>query len=88
MRRSTHESPFHPTRFVPEELIMNKDRVTGAAKEAIGGVKEKTGEFFGDKKMEAEGKLKKTEGKVQNTVGKAEDAADQALHDAERADKR
>lgn len=64
---------------------MNKDRIAGAAKEAMGGIKEKTGEAFGDRKMEAEGKVKKVEGKVQNTVGKVEDAADDAVRTAERA---
>jgi uncharacterized protein YjbJ (UPF0337 family) len=75
-------------RFIFKELAMNKDRVAGAAKETAGGIKEKTGEVLGDKKMEAEGKVKKAEGKVQNTFGKAEDASDQALHEAERADRR
>ena len=63
---------------------MKKDRIVGAGKQAAGGIKEKAGKAFGDKKMEAEGKLKKAEGKVQNTVGGVEDAVEENL---ERADK-
>jgi len=66
---------------------MNKDRIAGAAKEAGGTIKEKTGKALGDKKMEAEGKLKKAEGKVQNTIGGIEDAADEAAREVEDADK-
>jgi uncharacterized protein YjbJ (UPF0337 family) len=70
-----------------KEWMMNKDRIAGAAKEAGGAIKEKTGKVLGDKKMEVEGKLKKTEGKVQNAIGGVEDAADQAVRDVERTDK-
>jgi uncharacterized protein YjbJ (UPF0337 family) len=63
---------------------MNKDRAAGAGKEAVGGIKEKAGKAFGDKKTEMEGKAKKTEGKVQNAVGGAEDAVDEAVRDPEK----
>jgi uncharacterized protein YjbJ (UPF0337 family) len=46
---------------------MNKDRVEGAVKEAVGKV-------VGDAKLQAEGKADQAEGKVQNTVGGIKDA--------------
>ncbi len=66
---------------------MNKDRIVGAGKQFKGDVKEKVGKAVGDKKMEAEGKLKKTEGKAQNIAGGIEDAARETADAAERADK-
>jgi uncharacterized protein YjbJ (UPF0337 family) len=48
---------------------MDKDRIVGAGKQAVGAVKETVGKMTGDKKTEAEGTAQKTEGKVQNTVG-------------------
>src|SRR5260221_6100306 len=80
------------TRFLEaKEVAMNKDRVAGATKEAVGGIKEKTGKALGDTEMEVEGKAKKVEGKVQNAAGKVEDkvrdAADRAEDAARRADK-
>jgi uncharacterized protein YjbJ (UPF0337 family) len=70
-----------------EGVVMNKDRIAGAGKEAVGTVKEKTGAALGDKKMEVEGKVKKTEGKVQNAVGGAKDAADETMREPERTEK-
>ncbi|HJU17397.1 MAG TPA: CsbD family protein [Stellaceae bacterium] len=52
---------------------MDKDRVAGSAKKVGGNIKEATGRALGDKKMESEGRVKKTEGKVQNAVGGAKD---------------
>src|SRR5260370_7697674 len=80
------------TRFIEgKEVAMNKDRVAGATKETVGGIKEKTGKALGDTEMEVEGKAKKVEGKVQNAAGKVEDkvrdAADRADDAARRADK-
>jgi uncharacterized protein YjbJ (UPF0337 family) len=60
---------------------MDKDRVAGAAKQAVGGAKETAGKALGDKKMEAEGQAKKAEGKIQNAVGGVKDAAREALGD-------
>jgi uncharacterized protein YjbJ (UPF0337 family) len=77
--------------FRGKEVPMNKDRVAGATKEAVGGIKEKAGKALGDTKMEVEGKAKKVEGKVQNAAGKVEDevsdAARRADDAARRADK-
>jgi uncharacterized protein YjbJ (UPF0337 family) len=80
---SRRRSIYSPA--ISKESIVNKDRVSGAAKEAVGSIKEKTGKVLGDKKMEVEGKVKKTEGKVQNAIGGAEDAAEDAARETERA---
>ena len=55
-------------------LSMNKDRITGAAKEAKGAVKDATGQLIGSEKLQVEGKADKVEGKAQNTAGKVKDA--------------
>ncbi|MGH7054795.1 MAG: CsbD family protein [Stellaceae bacterium] len=52
---------------------MDKDRVAGSAKKVGGDIKEAAGRALGDRKMESEGRAKKTEGKVQNAVGGARD---------------
>ena len=54
---------------------MDKDRIAGAAKQAVGAVKEVAGKVMGDAKLNAEGKAEKVEGKIQNAVGGARDAA-------------
>lgn len=48
---------------------MNKDQVEGRAKEAMGNVKDTTGDVTGNDKLQAEGKADQVEGKVQKTVG-------------------
>lgn len=53
---------------------MDKDRITGAAKEAKGAVKEAAGKALGDAKLTAEGRSDKVEGKVQNAIGGLKDA--------------
>jgi uncharacterized protein YjbJ (UPF0337 family) len=53
---------------------MNKDRITGSAKQAVGSVKETTGKLLGDAKLEAEGKREQIAGKIQNAVGGVKDA--------------
>ena len=53
---------------------MDKDRITGAVKQAKGSVKETIGKVTGDTKTEAEGKVEKTTGQAQNAVGGAKDA--------------
>lgn len=52
---------------------MDKDRVKGKGKEAMGSVREKTGEMTDDEEMEARGESQKTEGKLQGAVGKIKD---------------
>ncbi len=53
---------------------MDKDRVTGSAKQAGGSVKEGVGKLTGDKKTENEGLVKKVEGKIENAIGGVKDA--------------
>jgi uncharacterized protein YjbJ (UPF0337 family) len=57
---------------------MDKDRVTGAAKQAKGSVKETVGKMTGDSKTRAEGAAEKTAGKVQNAVGGVKDSVREA----------
>jgi uncharacterized protein YjbJ (UPF0337 family) len=61
-----------------QELIMDKDRVEGAAHQAKGSVKEAVGKMTGDKKTQASGASEKAAGKVQNTAGGVKDAAKDA----------
>jgi uncharacterized protein YjbJ (UPF0337 family) len=55
-------------------LIMDKNRVAGAAKEIKGSVKETIGKAVGDAKLQSDGKTDKAEGKVQNAIGGLKDA--------------
>jgi uncharacterized protein YjbJ (UPF0337 family) len=57
-----------------QEKSMNKDRISGVAKQAQGNIKEAAGNLTGDAKLKAEGKADKFAGKVQNAVGGAKDA--------------
>ncbi len=45
------------------------DKAEGTAKEAIGAVKEKTGEVIGNPDLQDRGTAEKVEGKVQQKVG-------------------
>ena len=47
----------------------SEDKASGTAKEAIGAVKEKTGQAVGNRDLEARGTAEKAEGKVQKKVG-------------------
>ena len=60
---------------------MDKDRITGAAKQAKGNLKEAAGKLTGDEKLKAEGRADKVEGKVQNTVGGMKDKERELLDD-------
>lgn len=57
---------------------MDNDRISGAARQVKGSVKEAIGKITGDTRTQAEGAAEKTAGKVQNTAGGAKDT----LHDA------
>lgn len=52
---------------------MDKDRIKGAAKQAVGSVKETAGKVTGDTKLQAEGTIEKTAGHAQKTVGSVKD---------------
>ncbi len=58
---------------------MHKDTIKGAAKEAVGSVKQAAGKATGNRRLEAEGAIEKTEGKIQKGVGEVKDAARDAL---------
>ncbi|CAN5430329.1 CsbD family protein [soil metagenome] len=58
---------------------MDKDRVSGAAKQAKGSVKDAVGKMTGDSKLQAEGKADKVEGKIQNAIGGAKDSIRDAI---------
>jgi uncharacterized protein YjbJ (UPF0337 family) len=52
---------------------MDKDRVSGAAHEVKGSVKEAIGKAAGDAKLQSDGKTEKTVGKIQNAIGGMKD---------------
>jgi uncharacterized protein YjbJ (UPF0337 family) len=56
------------------EIVMDKDRIAGSAKEIKGSIKEKVGKAVGDAKLQSDGKADKVEGKVQNAIGGLKDA--------------
>jgi uncharacterized protein YjbJ (UPF0337 family) len=52
---------------------MDKDRISGSAKEIKGAVKQAVGKAVGDAMLVSEGKADKIEGKVQNAIGGLKD---------------
>jgi uncharacterized protein YjbJ (UPF0337 family) len=54
-------------------VIMDKDRIAGAAKGIKGSVKEVIGKVVGDAKLESDGRAEQVEGKIQNAVGGMKD---------------
>jgi len=54
-------------------MSINKNRISGAAKQAVGATKEAVGHMVGDKSMEVSGKVEKVEGMLQSGAGKASD---------------
>jgi uncharacterized protein YjbJ (UPF0337 family) len=57
-----------------ENVVMDRDRIAGAAKEIKGSVKETVGKAVGDAKLQSDGKADKVEGKVQNAIGGLKDS--------------
>ncbi|WP_304164112.1 CsbD family protein [Phenylobacterium aquaticum] len=58
---------------------MHKDTIKGAAKEAVGSIKEAVGKATGNERLQAEGMAEKTVGKIEKSVGDLKDAAAAAL---------
>jgi uncharacterized protein YjbJ (UPF0337 family) len=57
-------------KFNPGDANMvNKDQVSGVARQAKGAVTEAAGKITGNRKTELKGKAEKVEGKVQKAVG-------------------
>jgi uncharacterized protein YjbJ (UPF0337 family) len=52
-----------------ENIVMDKNRIAGAAKEAKGTLKDTIGKVTGDDDLQAEGKADKAIGKVQSAIG-------------------
>jgi uncharacterized protein YjbJ (UPF0337 family) len=71
-------SPRSP-RERQEKVPMDKNRIIGAAKEAMGAVKQAIGKATGDTKLQADGNADRVEGKVQNAVGGLNDTVRDAL---------
>ena len=55
--------------------MADKDQFKGKFDEAKGTVKEKAGEFTGDRKMESEGTAEKAKGKAEGFIGGVKDKA-------------
>ena len=54
---------------------MDKDRITGAAKDWAGKAEGAAGDAMGDADTQAAGRIREAAGKVQNLYGQAKDAA-------------
>jgi uncharacterized protein YjbJ (UPF0337 family) len=54
-----------------------QDKIKGTAKEAVGTVKEKTGEAVGNPDLQDRGTAEKVEGKIQKKVGDIKKVFDQ-----------
>ncbi len=61
---------------------MDKDRVSGAADQAKGAVKQGIGKATGDAKLQGEGAADKAAGKAKSAIGGAKDAARDAVNKA------
>jgi uncharacterized protein YjbJ (UPF0337 family) len=57
---------------------MDKEHIKGAADKAKGAVKDAAGKAFGDKQMQAEGKVDKAKGEAHQALGNIKDAARKA----------
>jgi uncharacterized protein YjbJ (UPF0337 family) len=60
--------------FTPKGVVMNRDQVKGAVKEAAGKVQQKTGQLLGSKDQQAKGLKRQMEGHIQKTAGNVKDA--------------
>jgi uncharacterized protein YjbJ (UPF0337 family) len=71
--------PGNPLFGLPQGCIpearnsMNKDRISGSAKQAKGAIELAADKVLGDAKLVADGKKDKVGGKVQNVVGRVND---------------
>jgi len=61
---------------------MNQDNVEGAAKEAVGTVKETAGDVTGDKELANQGAFEQVVGAVQETMGDLRDTVAAAVEPA------
>jgi uncharacterized protein YjbJ (UPF0337 family) len=70
---------LHVESATEEEIMVDKNRVDGSAKNIGGKVKEGIGNVTGDSKTQAEGKADQAEGNIQNTVGGVKDSVKDAF---------
>jgi uncharacterized protein YjbJ (UPF0337 family) len=56
-------------------MVMDKDRIAGAAKDFAGKAESAVGGLTGDAKTQADGRAREAAGTVQNLYGQAKDAA-------------
>jgi uncharacterized protein YjbJ (UPF0337 family) len=61
------------------KAIMNKDQVTGVAKDIAGKVQESAGKLVGSKHQQAKGLEKQVEGKVEKSIGDAKEIVKDAV---------
>jgi uncharacterized protein YjbJ (UPF0337 family) len=52
---------------------MNKDKIEGTVRQAVGSVKEVAGKVLENTRLQSEGKIEKAVGKVQSAVGDAKE---------------
>ena len=52
---------------------MDKDRIKGTAQKIKGGIKEGVGKMFGNRKLEAGGRIERAAGSVRKVIGDAKD---------------
>lgn len=67
---------------------MDDDRIKGKLNDVGGRIKRQTGEWTGDKDLQAEGSKDQAKGKAQNMWGKVKDAARDAKDDIADRDKK
>ena len=58
---------------------MNKDQITGVAKDIAGKVQEGAGKLVGSKEQQAKGLNKQVEGKVEKSIGDAKEIVKDAV---------
>jgi uncharacterized protein YjbJ (UPF0337 family) len=58
------------------------DKITGAANQAVGNIKQGVGKAIGDKQMETDGVVQEIKGEAQQAVGKAKDAVKKVVDKA------
>lgn len=61
------------------------DKISNATEEAVGKVKEETGDLFDNERLEAEGRAQQAEAKAKQAAEKAEDAVKDASDAAKDA---
>jgi uncharacterized protein YjbJ (UPF0337 family) len=64
---------------------MDKSRISGAANQAKGAVKDAAGKLTGDAKLQAEGKMDKLKGKVESAIGGAKDTLREADEESKKS---